>query len=128
MSYRNGTEGQALITVIFIAVIGMMIATGAIMTLVSSFESTSVQELDRLAIAAAESGVENSVIRLMRDPTYTGEMLQVDANSTATVTVVSNPSITITSTGVVGSVAKKIVATAHFSALALILDSWKEVP
>ena len=128
MKQKTLNRGQALITVLFIAVIGMLIATGAVMTLVSAFESTSVQELDRLAFIAAESGIENSVLRLVRDPSYAGETLQVDADSTATVTVVSGATYTITSVGVVGSVARKIVATAHFSNLALILDSWNEVP
>lgn len=128
MKDKHRQCGQALITVLFIAVIGIMVATGAVMTLVSAFESTSVQELDRLAFIAAESGVENSVLRLVRDPSYVGETLQVDADSTATVTVTSGATYTITSIGVVGLVARKIVATAHFSDLALVLDSWKEVP
>lgn len=125
---RNSSRGQAIITVIFIAIIGMFIATGAIFSLANALESSSVQELGSVAYQVAESGIENSMVRLMRDPSYAGGTYVIDDTSTAVVTVTINPDITIQSIGTAGSVSRKIVATAHYNNLMLVVDSWKEIP
>lgn len=115
-------------TVIFIAVIGMFIATGAIFAVANALESSSSEELGALAFQAAESGIENSVLRLMRDPSYTGETMEIDEASTATVSVTTDTGITIQSIGTAGVVSKKIIARAHYDNLVLIVDSWGENP
>lgn len=129
MKHPNSQErGQAVITVLFVVVVGMLVTTGAIFSLVNAFEASSQQELGALAYQAAESGIEHSMLRLMRDPLYTGETLTVDTNRTAVVTVTSNPNMTIQSVGSAGIVSRKIVATVHYNNLTLVLDSWKETP
>ena len=122
------SRGQAVITVIFIAVIGMFIATGSIFTVANALESSSMQELGSSAFQAAESGIEYSVLRLMRDPTYAGGTINVGPNSSCAVTITGNPEITIQSIGTVNSVSRKIIATAHYNDLVLVIDSWKEIP
>ncbi len=122
------SSGQAVITVIFIAVIGMFISTGAIFSVANALESSSIQELGSSAFQAAESGIEYGVLRLMRDPTYTGGTMSVGSSGTCTVTITGSPEMTIQSIGTVGSVSRKIVATAHYNNLILVIDSWKEVP
>lgn len=117
-----------MITVIFIAVIGMFIATGSIFSVANALESSSIQELGSSAFQAAESGIEYSVLRLMRDPSYTGGTIQVGANSSCVVTITGSSEITIQSIGTVGSVSRKIIATAHYTNLVLMIDSWKEIP
>lgn len=125
---RTASKGQAVITVIFIAVIGMFIATGAIFTVANALESSASEELGAAAFQAAESGIENSVLRLMRDPSYTGETMSIDQRSTAVVTVTTGTGIRIESIGTVGAVSRKIVADAHYDNLVLIVDSWGENP
>lgn len=125
---HNTSKGQAVITVIFIAVIGMFIATGAIFTVANALEAVSSEELGAAAFQAAESGIENSVLRLMRDPTYVGETIEIDEKSTVVVSVTSDSGITIQSIGTVGIVSRKIIAHAHYDNLVLIVDSWGENP
>lgn len=125
---NHTSSGQAVVTVIFIAVIGMFIATGAIFAVANALESSSSEELGALAFQAAESGIENSVLRLMRDPSYTGETMEIDEASTATVSVTTDTGITIQSIGTAGVVSKKIIARAHYDNLVLIVDSWGENP
>ena len=121
-------NGQALISVLFIAIIGMTIATGAIASLMSVFSKTGKEEVAALAYEAAEGGIENGIMRVLRDPSYTGETLTLDANSTAVVSVSTASGVVITSVGTVGTVARKIVVTGHFTNLIWSVDSWVETP
>ena len=125
---HTASKGQAVITVIFIAVIGMFIATGAIFTVANALESSSSEEMGAAAFQAAESGIENSVLRLMRDPTYTGETMNIDERSSAVISVTTGSGVSIQSIGTVGVVSRKIVASAHYDNLVLIVDSWGENP
>lgn len=129
MKQRKCTSsGQALITVLFIAVIGLLITTGAITGLMSAYGSMSQGEMGLLAYGAAESGIENSILRIMRDPTYTGETLTTGTGQTAVITVSTASGVTITSVGAVSTVSRKIVVRGHITNLVFVLDSWNEVP
>lgn len=128
MKYTTSNSGQALITVLFIAIIGLLITTGATSALMSAYETTSQAELGILAYEIAESGIENSILHLTRDPTYTGETLTVSPGRTAVVSVNTASGVTITSVGTVGSVSRKIIVVGHFTNLVFVLDSWSEVP
>ncbi len=80
-------SGMALVTVIiFVAVAAIVITMGIslmIIQLQSGRQVTSAQE----ALIIAESGMENALIRLLRNPNYTGETLTFpDATATITVT------------------------------------------
>lgn len=128
MNHTEKTSGQALITVLFISVIGILITTGAVSALMSAFTATSEHEVGNLAYGAAESGVENAVLRLMRDPAYTGETLIVSPGRTATVSVNTASGIVITSVGVAGSISRKIVVSGQYNNLIFAINSWNEVP
>lgn len=121
-------NGQALISVLFIAIIGMTIATGAITSLMSVFAKTGKEEVAVLAYEAAEGGIENGIMRLVRDSTYVGETMTFDADSTAIVTVSTASGVVITSVGTVGSVSRKLVVSGHFTNLVWSVDSWIETP
>ncbi len=127
-SPRYYTKGQAVITVIFIAVIGMFIATGAIFSVANALESLSIEELGISAYQVAESGIEYSVLRLMRDPSFSGGVLQVGEGGSSAITITGGSQVTIQSIGTVGAVSRKIIATAHYDNLVLVIDSWKEIP
>lgn len=128
MNVHHHSSGQAVMTLLFTVVIGMLIATGAIMTLVNSYKSISNRELAALAYTSAESGIENGILRLMRDPSYTGDTIVFDSNRTSVVTVVQAPDYVILSVGTAGTVTRKIQVQAHMVNLTFIIDSWKEVP
>jgi hypothetical protein len=79
-------RGQALITLLFFAIIGITITSAAVvMILVNSLSGTKQQQ-GEIAFDIAQSGAENGLLRLIRDPTYTGETLPV-GNGSAVITV-----------------------------------------
>ncbi len=121
-------SGQAVVTVLFVVVIGMLVTTGAVMTLLNAYQSLTNQELGREAFAAAEAGVENGMLRLLRDTSYTGETITFPGGKTAVVTVVQSPDIVMVSTGTVNNVSRKIQVNAHITDMNIIVDTWREIP
>ncbi|MEK7533294.1 MAG: hypothetical protein AAB542_02560 [Patescibacteria group bacterium] len=122
------SSGQVLIAMLYIMVIGMLVTTGAVYALISNTQSTTIFESGALAYAAAESGTENALLRLIRDPAYTGETLAITAGQSAVITVSTVSGITITSSGTYGTAFKQIETKAHYNEDTLIIDSWKELP
>lgn len=120
--------GQAVITILFTVVIGMLVTTGAILTLVTTYGSQSNRELAALAYSAAETGIENGILRLLRDPSYTGETMTLDLDRSAVVTVTQTPDFVIFSVGSSGSLSRKIQVQAHMTNTVFTIDSWKEIP
>lgn len=124
----HSCSGQAVVTVLFVVVIGMLVTTGAIMTLLNAYQSLTNQELGREAFIAAEVGIENGMLRLLRDTSYTGETMALSGGKTAVVTVTQSPNIVMVSTGTATNVSRKIRVDAHIANMAIIVDSWKEIP
>ena len=74
----------------------------------------------------AEAGVEDALIRLLREPSYSGSTVPV-GNFDAAVTVTTTGSTkTIESVGVVNDFKRKIVVEADYSNN-LIVNFWREV-
>ncbi len=93
----------------------MTITTAATMILVNSSLNATKMEVGASAIQVAESGVDNALIRLLRDPTYTGEVMTVGTGTATVVVSTVGSVVTITSTGRVGSSTRKISVNAGYS-------------
>ena len=128
IKHRNGRSGQALLTVIFIAVIGILITTGALYALLNNINTATLEEVGVMTHSAAESGIENALIRLIRNPSYTGETMILDDNRTVVVTVTGSSSQTITATATTGLVTQRVAVVVHYNGGVLTIDSWKSIP
>lgn len=122
------SSGQVMITMLYVMVIGMLVTTGAAYALIGNTQATTTYELGSLARTAAESGLENAMLRLIRNPSYTGETLVIDANTRAIITVSTASGIVVTSTGSAGSAERHMEAQIHYNGDILSIDSWKELP
>ena len=117
MSKNDLRTGQALITLLFIVIIAVTITSAAcVVILINSMSGT--KELQGLiAFQVAESGVETALLRVLRNPGYTGETLTM-ANGTATINISGtgtgiNPYI-ITSQGRNGKFLRTVRVTATY--------------
>lgn len=129
-SKNNELEcGQALITLIYISIIGITIAMGATMLVFINSQSGLKYQQGELAYAIAQSGAENAMLRLIRDPSYSGENNISIGNGTVNITVSnSGNSYIATSSGMIGNFTRKIQITTHYNSdSVLILDSRKEI-
>ncbi len=108
----------------FVAVAIVVISTALINTYTNTIAATKTQTGD-IALSIAESGIENALLRILRDSSYTGETLAIGSGS-ATITVTGSTAKTIISTGTFGTFKRKIQAIASDSAGILTVTSWQE--
>src|SRR5260221_74689 len=120
---RNNQDGQALISLMFCVIIAMFLISAAIVIMIVSSESTGKLEGKEMATRVAESGIEDGLIKLLRDPTFNNETLTLP-DGVATVTV--NGSV-ITSSGVSGKFNEKTEVTTSFANNIMSVVSWKEI-
>jgi hypothetical protein len=128
MHTKSKSQGTVMITMLYIMIVGMLITTGAAYALIANTQSTTVYEAGTHAQAVAESGLENGLLRLIRDPDYTGETIDFGSGQTAVVTVTSVSGTVVTSTGTVGIISRQMEARIHYNEGVLVIDSWKELP
>ncbi len=117
--------GQALVTLLFFMVIALTITTTAILVMAINSLTASKLEQGSTAYSVAESGIENALLRLLRNPNYTGETLVVGSGS-AQIVVTGTTTKTITSTGTSGNFVRKIQVLVGYTNNILSITSWKE--
>lgn len=105
--------------------IAVIVTSAAVVMMVVGSTAAAKYERGQSAFAAAESGIENALLRLLRDPNYSGETLTI-GEATATITVTGTDPKTIISTGVAGEFARTIQAIAGYTEGILSVSSWKE--
>jgi|SRR6266571_155529 len=120
-------KGQALITLLFFVIIGITVTSAAVAIIIVNSQNATKFQQGIIAYAIAESGAENSLLRLLRDPSYTGETLTI-GNGTAIVAVrgVGNAYIA-TSSGQIGNALRKVQVNATYSNNLLTVTSQKEI-
>src|SRR5258708_27891042 len=116
MKHKN-QKGQALLILLNVMGTAMIVTTAAAAVRISNLISTGNYETSRQAYSVAESGMENALLRIHRDPNYAGETIAVTVGSTtgtATSTVTGSSSKTIVSEGVVGTFHRKLQVTGNY--------------
>ena len=125
-SWRS-QAGQTLVTLLVFTIVAITITSAAVVIILTNSAGTSRLEQGTNTYYSAESGAENALLRLLRDPNYTGETLPVgDASVLISVTNIGN-TYTITSDATLGNFKRNIEVTATFVNNILTVDSWKEV-
>jgi len=118
--------GQILTSVIVFVAFGLsVIALSAILTIINL--QNSMKNIESLnCLSFAESGVEEALLNLLRDPSYTGGTFSVDS-AEVIVTVSTNAGVsTINSKAIYNGFTRSIVATASIENMELSLLSWSE--
>lgn len=116
-------RGQTLVTLLMFVLVAMTVVTSIITIVIGNNLATTESQQGDLVYYVAESGAENALLRLVRDPTYTGETLNV-SSGTATITVSGS---TITSVGTIGNLSRKIQVLTSYNNNQLVVTSWKEI-
>ncbi len=119
-------KGQALITLLFFILISLTITTGAIIIIIINSISVGRFQEGALAYYAAESGIENALLRLLRDPNYTGETLTI-GEKTAIITVTGSNPKTVVVVGLNGNFKRTVSAQMSYNNGYYTFSSWKEI-
>lgn len=126
---KNSAErgGQALVSLLVFMVIGIAIAGAAITVSIINSQATAGYLAGEQALSAADSGIENALIQLLRNHAYAGETLTLGgANAIITVSAVGN-SFTVLSEGISQNIRRKVQATASLTGTILTVNAWTEV-
>lgn len=122
MSFKS-QRGHALITLLFFMVISLTIVTGVTIVVLNNAAATSEAEQGTIAYYAAETGAENALLRLVRDPNYTGETLNIDGGSV----VIQVNNGTIISAATISRAVRKIQVETTNTNNQVNVASWKEI-
>ncbi len=121
--------GQSLISLLIIAVIGTTIAGGATMLVIVNSQSGLKFQESTLAYALAQSAADNTILRLLREPSYTGESNLPLGGGFADIAITNvNGEFIATTSGKVGNFVRKIQIRARYDEnYVLVVDSRKEI-
>lgn len=131
--FIKNNQGQALITLLFISVIGMTIIAASAIFIFQNIQGASVAEQGVGSYYVAEAGIQEALLRMLRNPNYTGtplgQPLSVNTASVSgsVVIQVSTSSGIITSIGTYNNSVRKIQVQTVYNNGVLNISSWKEV-
>ena len=124
---RDDTKrGQALVALLVFVIMAITITSASVSLMIVSSGAASVVEGGARALAIAESGAENALIRALRNPTtYTGETLTVGDGRATVVVSGTNPK-TIVSRAEEGSYVRTVEVTLQLASGIWGITSWRE--
>jgi hypothetical protein len=103
-----------------------VIALSAVLTIIN-IQSTAKNAQSAQALNYAEAGAEEGVLRLIRDPAYSGGTLLIDTVSVPITVTGDAVSKIVTATATYNGFTKKIQAQVSLANNKLTLISWKQV-
>lgn len=118
-------SGQAMISLLFVAIIGLTIIVTSAVLIYGNTHAASINEQGTYAYYIAESGAEEGLLRLLRNPNYTGDSFSVGLGSVSV--EVSTESGLIISTGTYNNTVRKIEVKTVYNNGIRTIYSWKEV-
>ncbi len=130
-----GNQGQALITLLYFALIGVVVTTAAVVLMITNSLGTTKQQQGIVVYSIAESGAEEGLMQLLRRTSSyigVGETLTVDGGKAMISVSGSYPGtganpIKIISVGSLGNFLRKVEVDVIFVSNVLTIQSWKEL-
>jgi len=124
---NKNIKGHVLVILLFFMVLAVTVITASVSLMILTSSSTTLYVAGNQARAVAEAGVENAIIRILRDPGYSGENDLAVGNGSVDVTVAGTTNKIITATGEIDDQVKKVEVRADYINNVLTISSWKEI-
>lgn len=124
---RINDSGQTLIALLIFMLVAMTVTIAATAISIINIQSNNGFTSGELALQTAQSGIENALLQLERDPSYNGGTMAL-GNGTATITISGSSAVVIKSVGTNGNFQRTVTATATDTANVVTLTSWSETP
>ena len=122
----KNNKGQALITLLVFTVIALITTASALTVTLINAQTTQKYASAEETLTIAQSGAGNAILRLLRNPSYTGETLTV-GNGTVTITVTGTTTKTIVAEGVSDNFRRKVQVVGTFANTVFSVTSWSEI-
>jgi len=107
-------------------IVAITVVTASVAIILTNSQGAALLEDAAGSHTSAESGIENALLRLLRNPGYTGETMQINSDQIVITVTGSNPYI-ITSTATTGKSRRSIEAKAEYINNELKISQWKEI-
>lgn len=117
-------KGQALLPIIFIAAIALTLGISAVSLIIANLKENFSFREGTKGYFLTESCLENGFLRLLRNPNYTGETLQLE-DSLCIITVSGDSILSQCNTG---KVVRKIQAKVEFVNGQMEVSDIEEIP
>jgi len=128
LRFKNCSKsGQTLTLILVFMTVAVIITTATVMVTVVNNTQASKYDQGNATLDVAESGVEDAVMSLLRNPDYTGETLTVGSGTANIVVSVGDFPKTVTVTGTLGNFVRTIQVQVGYSNNVLSVVSWKEI-
>ncbi|MCL4364348.1 hypothetical protein M1328_03860 [Patescibacteria group bacterium] len=121
-------RSQTLVSLLIVVAVSVIVISSILGLMINNAYSTSSVEQGTLVKLAAESGMETALLRLLRDPSYSGETLSNSINGYTTVITVTGDNINKTLQSVASSsnYVRKIVVTVAYNNNIMQVNSWQD--
>lgn len=114
-----------MVVLLVFAIMALTMISAAVNIMFITTQAISQEELSRTALSLAETGTEEALLRLLRNPTYTGSSTMNVGDDTVSIVVANGGSVkTITASTTVGAVSKAIRLSADYGTTVLTLGAW----
>jgi hypothetical protein len=123
---KSTNKGQTAVFMLMFVIIGVTISSAAIVLIGTNSTNVSMFQDSVAVYQAAEAGAENTMVRILRDPTYSGETISINGG-VVTITVTGTDPKTIVSTALFHDYERKVQVIASDTNGLLRVSSWKEI-
>jgi hypothetical protein len=124
---KKNQKGQALVLLLVFMVLAIVMTTMAVALVSINATAASKVEQGDMALKLAESGADNALLRLIRNPTYRGTETLILDTGQITATVSGTNPIIIMSEGRQGTFVRTASVSASFVNTMLTIHSRREV-
>ncbi len=122
----KNNKGQALVLLLTYMLVAIVVTSASIALVLNSSVGTSKLYQGANSLDIAESGAETAMIKLLRNPNYTGETISVGGGQ-AEITVTGINPKTVLSKGTINNFTRTIQVIVDTSNNTLTAVSWKEI-
>lgn len=117
--------GYVLTALLVFMVVILLITTTTVLVSISTLQGELFFDSGMRAVIAADSGAENAILRILRDPTYVGETMQIEGTDVV-VTVSSGSPQLVTVVADSGSFERTVQVELERVEGMLQVNSWLE--
>lgn len=122
-------SGQTLVALLAFMAIAISVTSAATMVTIASIQATSKYTQGQEALSMAETAAENAIIRLIRDPSYSGSETITLPNGTARIVSITGSSPkTIVAEGISGNFRRRVQVVVTQANNITTVTSWSEAP
>ena len=125
---RSSNEvGQTLIALLIFMMLAIVVTLTAATITIINLQANNAYSNGEIALSNAQTGAENALQQLERNPTYGGETMALPSGN-ATITVSGIGTKTIVSVGKNANFSRTVTATVTYAADIITLTDWVESP